>query len=463
MRFCTFFSPVASGKAIPFLFTVLLIGNWAAAQTSKRQQVEITSLTGLYLGIPDELKDLHFEDSLVKSFGKAKAVEVLRGLESNNWPKSIINSYVDTDYGERDKWVASLRTWKIFSFQQKACILEAKPEDNQMYRNPDYTQPFYLLYVDLSSIATRPWKSKSVAPLIAKNASDEEIRKNFISEYRKKWESPERKVRTAILKTTVTGGQSTTLPTAFEANQQRTLLVLTNGDNNKVAIYYKDSEDGETVREPEWQETQNGYTLSRFSFYSDSKNVELGLKENKTADFTLLLLTQKNDKGLADYRKKKADNAVAEKRQVEDDRRRNAAKYSDEYTTARAGIVKILNKVDLFIRQTEWTLDYINSHGERDGWTWDQYGKYYKKVKEAYSDVISTYNNNKASISVSNPEFEKINKWFQNISTQNQDIQAEINRLDEVNNNSKTPSLISFRMTYGNLIRFAKKIVEQPF
>lgn len=442
------------------LMILLVVQQFATAQ--KRQQAQIRYLEGFYYGIDEKFLDLHLEDSLAKTFGKKRAEDILRGCEVDMWPQSAFEALTQFDTVVIVNYFKQFRAWKIFDFDKNNSILEVRPEDNKFLQDTGFKKTFYIFFADRRSLAIGPWAPVTTGGMATGN--DELNRKNFIATFKKKYLTPERKLRTEILKKTVKGNESIDIGTDFEENLKRMILVMTNGENNKLLIVDEDKNGKNVFIEPRATENLNGYTISRFSFYNSSKKVSLGLTEDKTADFTVLALTEKNDKAWVEYKKGVDDEKEANKKETEQNKAKLAGQYAREYQEARSRIVQILNKVDVFIRQSEWDLDWTSSHAEKDHWGWNEYNKYFKGVKDAYKMVIAAYNDNRTVvISSGNPDYGKIEAWYKNFVSQNQNIQDEINKVDQLFENSKSPDLYSYKWAYERIIGYGKKIYDHPY
>lgn len=450
----------------PFVFTLiaLLAVQQTFAQPKPKQKATIIYSDGIHMGIPNQYYENHLDDSLIKWFGKKKADYIKEHVEVNGWPQSALQSLFDLDSNKYGAYFKNIRAWRIATLGKTNSLLEIRPEDNSFLKDTSFRQPFYLYYENNNYLSFGKWPDISTGSQPPAGSDDMTVRKTFAAGIKKKYVTPERKLRTEYLDAVIKGSQEITLETEFDEKEKRILVVMVNGTDQKLVLEYVNNGDNDaTSIRPATTENFNGYTVSRFSFYNSSKEVYLHNDNKLDGTYTILLLSEKNDKAWAEY-KKTADAIQKESKEREaETNAQKAGQYAREYSDARDRIVKIRNKVDLFIRETEWVLDYMNSNAESRNWGWKEYNQYLDKVKSAYSDVIDAYNSNNQGFSKSNPNAQRVQDWFSNISAQNKNIQDEINRLNEVNSNSKSPSLYSFQSAFRNLVSYGKKIYDKDY
>lgn len=452
----------AFGKTA-FVFGLCLIGMSVLSQPNKRIKVRMNAKDDFYYVIPESYDDKHLEDSIAKWFGRVKAKDILEKCNSRNWPGSAFSVLVEMDVEKINAYFSKLNCWKILTFNKTINILEVKPEDNKFLGDTSFHKSFYIFIDQTAPLAQVNWNASDpdVATTTSPNiTSDLEMRKAFLASGKKKFLTAQGKLQEEVKSVTVTESEHLPLLTPFEENVKRILVLLCEGENNDIIISY--TEDGTyKMRDvlPVSKVSQNGYTFLRFTFYNKSGKVYIENNRKSTLTYTYLFITEKNE---ADYRQYLAKQEEKERRELEQ-KAASAAADAEDYRNAKDRINRIRNKTDLFVRQGEWTHNFMVSYAEKDNWGWDEYLQYYNQLRSLYFEVVEVYNANIPKMSTNNMEYKKVKDWYTDVDVELKNMSELIKRNDGYIKNSKSPSFYTFKLAYLELIRMGKKIYDMEY
>lgn len=445
-----------------FVWMLLLLSclSMFRAQAQKKIPAHMISGADIWIGIDDE-KLPEISATLTKWYGKKVSDEIIEYGNANNWPRKVIEAMTAYDTASYTTFFKQFRVWQIPFPGKSYSLVEIRPQENTFLNDTSFRHTFYM-YVDVSvglaagHIKTAPKKLPTEI-----SGDDATNRKTIMAAMKKKFLTPPRKLIQEFNEVPMKGDEEFTLSTHLNKEFKHTVLVITNGEDNELKLAYDDPELDETsFLKPNASENINGYTVTRFSFFTPGVDARVSMNANKDATFSFMLLSEKDDAGYAAWQRKATADRAAAARARQEARAKNAGRWAAEMDEQRQHINKIKDAADYFIRRTERSFDYTNSHAEKEDWTWNQYLKYYNDMQEDYSYMVKVFNNNLTGMSPDNPDKPRVRSWLSNASTQIDKMNTKIKSFNKDVQDSKSPSYYSFRMMYQEILGYARKLKE---
>jgi len=459
-----------------------------STHAQKRQKAEFTGMCNVYLGTDPAFEKKQVIDSLNKWFGKVKAAQIIENVNVNNWPYFMIGVLSSYDTAVIGEYARKLHCWKIATIEKKNILLEVRPEDNQHLGQADFKKPFYMYIPGGEEVAiVKDWKGaagnkqepgtndevvkgnnngkqppkgkssekEDVLSFTIDPEDDEQTRKNFIAAVKKLKSKPGRVVQQEILKQEIPAGMAFLLRLSYPPEMRRYIYVLTEGADNYAEFQLDFTGMDQLIKPSTNGSTMGTYRLSYTNCIGDVDNAWINSRDRKTVNATVVVFTEKDEKGYAEYKKERKE--TGKKNEVV--KKEKDTKYTNENFDNDAAMRKRRSVLEDFANKVQRLANEARTDGEK--WELNRQIDQYNKIVSLTQTMADDIDKYSFKYSSGNPRrahyealFASIKEAVSDISKKSTDLEK---RLTEARQAGKKLSAYALYSVLDDIVRIARK------